>query len=104
MRVRTIVVLCKPCADRIIEPHPRLYREMQANHPMPGAMLICEDCPSRAGMQCTSPVAAFNGGRGLEYEPKGQMIHVCRSPRRQSGWVYLSDGPVTKCSGKEQAR
>jgi hypothetical protein len=101
--LRVFVVLCKRCADRIIEPHPRLYREQLPHTPMPGAMPICVDCPCRAALDCKSPVAKFNGGSGLEYEPKGQMVHLCRSPRSKSGWQYLSDGPVTKCSGKEAA-
>jgi hypothetical protein len=102
---RVFVVLCKGCADEIIEPHSRLYRDIDVNTPMPGAMPICADCRSRNGMTCLSPVAMFNGGPepGLQFEPKGQMVHVCRSPRREGGWQYFAEGPVTKCSGKEAA-
>ena len=100
----SFVVLCQPCADAIIDPHPRLYKWMTPNTPAPGAMAICLDCPSRDGLRCTSPVAGFNGGPGLKYEPEGGMVHVCRSPRSQSGWHYMASGPVTKCSGKEAAQ
>lgn len=98
---RVFVVLCAPCAKQIIEPHPRLYRELSPNTPMPGAMPICRDCSRRNGMGCFSPLAKFNGGPGLTYEPEGQMVHLCRSPRSKSGWQYLAPCPVTACSGKE---
>ena len=99
------VVLCKGCADKIIEPHPRLYREQALDTPMPGVMPICADCLSRKGLRCLSPVAMFNGGPdpGLLFEPKGSMVHICRSPRRLSGWHYLMPGPVTSCNGKAPA-
>lgn len=97
------IVLCKKCADAIIEPHPRLYREQEALGFMPGVMAICKDCPARAGMVCVSPVAKFNGGPGLKFEPLGNMVHVCRSPRSKSGWIYMLPGSVTKCSGKDEA-
>lgn len=94
------VILCQGCSDRIIEPHPRLYRDLAANTPMPGVMSICADCRERDGLRCTSAAAKINGGPGLKYEPEGSMVHLCRSPRRLSGWQYLMPGPVTKCSGK----
>jgi len=97
------VVLCKACADAIIEPHPRLYKEQLASSILPGAMPICIDCKARDGMACRSPIAKFNGGDGLKFEPEGQMVHLCRSPRSKSGWHYLSAGPVEKCNGKEAA-
>ena len=100
--LRAFVVLCQPCADKIIEPHPRLYRELPAVQPMPGVMPICLDCVHRTELSCTCPAAMFNGGPrpGLTFEPPGQMIHVCRAPRSKSGWIYCAPGPVTACSGK----
>lgn len=95
------VILCRPCADAIIEPHPRLYRETSTVTPLPGAMAICGDCRHRERLSCRSPVAQFNGGPGLEYEPKGNFVHVCRSPRRLSGWIYIASGPVKRCTGKK---
>lgn len=98
---RVFVILCRACSDAIIEPHPRLYREMHAFTPMPGAMGVCLDCRRRNGLACHSPQAQFNGGSGLAYKPEGQMVHLCRSPRNKSGWQYMAPGPVTECSGKE---
>lgn len=97
-----IVSLCPTCAGRLIEPHPRLYRRLMRSEPMPGAMPICLDCQYRDGTRCRSPQAAINGGPGLQYEPMLQRVHVCRSPRRLSGWHWIG-GPVEKCSGKETA-
>jgi hypothetical protein len=96
-----VVVLCKQCADRLIEPHPRLYRELLPTEPFPGAMAVCVGCAHRSGVSCTSSLAQINGGPGLVYEPQGQMVHLCRSPRSKSGWHYLAPGPVTNCSGFE---
>lgn len=100
---RVFIVLCQPCADRIIEPHPRLYRQQSDVMPMPGAMPVCLDCRYRERMDCVSPTAKFNGGPGLKYEPEGNYIHLCRSPRSKSGWKYWAPGPVETCSGKEPA-
>lgn len=97
------VALCPRCADRIIEPHPRLYKQMAKNEPAPGAMPICRDCPARDDFRCTSRLARFNGGPGMKYEPEGSMVHICRSPRRLSGWHYIASGPVARCSGKDAA-
>lgn len=94
------VTLCGACSDRLIEDHPRLYRQLLDDEPMPGSMPICADCPARKGVRCTSPVAGFNGGPGLDYEPKPYSVHLCRSPRRLSGWKWLFPGPVKSCSGK----
>lgn len=97
------IVLCKRCADQIIEPHPRLYVEQSLVQPLPGAMVVCATCRARSEMTCKSPLATFNGGPGLEYEPKGSMVHICRSPRSHSGWIYSAPGPVYQCSGKDAA-
>ena len=97
---RTFIVLCQACADKLIERHPRLYRETTAVTPMPGVMSVCADCVHRIGLACACPLAKFNGGPGLKYQPEGSMIHVCRSPRRLSGWIYSAPAPVTHCSGK----
>ena len=102
-KTRQFIMLCQDCSDEIIEPHPRLYHEVSDVTPMPGAMPICLDCIHRDKMLCQCPKAQFMGGPGLEYEPKGSMAHVCRSPRSKSGWVYMAPGPVTACSGKEGA-
>lgn len=94
------VVLCQACADRIIEPHPRLYRQLPANEIMPGAMAFCGDCVHRDGLACKCPAAKANGGEGIELKHSGQRAHICRSPRHISGWTWYG-GEVVSCSGRE---
>jgi hypothetical protein len=60
-----IIVLCSKCSDRMIEPHPRLYKKLEDNDPWPGAMEICLDCKFRSGTSCSSPDAKANGGNGV---------------------------------------
>ena len=92
------VVLCRKCADEIIEPHPRLYREYMEMEVAPGAMPTCEGCPQRQGARCKSPAARFNGGKGIWFHPGPQRIHLCRA--KNSAWKILSEGPITHCSGR----
>lgn len=98
------VLLCGPCAKRIIEPHPRLYKQLDLFAPAPGVMGVCRDCRWRAGPRCLCPKARANGGAGMAtLGPRPTDVHVCRSPRRLSGWIKLYPGPVTDCDGKEVA-
>lgn len=103
-----VVVLCKPCADRIIEPHPRLYHSLPRFEPFPGAMSVCLDCAFREGVTCKCPKAQINGGPGLKYEqPEPTTAHVDYSDkkgRRCGRWMRMYEGPVTACSGKEAAK
>ena len=98
-----VVVLCKPCSDKLIEPHPRLYRALQLHEPLLGAMPICQDCTHREATRCKCPAAKINGGEGLQitFTTPPTRIHVCRSPRSQSGYTVNYTGPVNQCSGKE---
>lgn len=97
-----VVVLCRPCTESLIEPHPRLYKLLAPHQPMPGVMGICLDCRHRDGVTCTNPSAQINGGRGLAITfPKPTPIHVCRNPRSLSGWIHLFHGPATACGGRE---
>jgi hypothetical protein len=96
------VVLCKKCSDMLIEPHPRLYREMDEHEPLPGCMPICVNCPYRDGTRCTHPDLIANGGQGLKVTmPKPTTFHVLASPRSKSGWVTTYHGPVSGCAGLE---
>jgi len=61
-----------------------------------------ESCKHRDGVRCTNPEAQINGGLGLKIKAGGSYAHVCRSPRSQSGWMYLG-APATECSGREEA-
>lgn len=99
-----VVVLCTPCSAQLIEPHPRLYRELTGNEPVPGVMGICADCIHRDGPSCTSPLAMFNGGAapGLNIEtPPPIHGHFCG--RRSGGWRTIWTGAPTACSGREVA-
>lgn len=99
---RVVIVLCQRCADQIIEPHPRLYRTVEHAQPWPGCMSVCATCAHRSGVACTSP-AIKDGGEGLQFHPLPRYAHVCRSPRRLSGIVFVGE-PVKRCSGFEAAQ
>jgi hypothetical protein len=95
-----IVILCRDCSGRIIEPHPRLYSELECNRPWPGTVGLCVDCTHRVGVTC--PIATFNGGPGIVLKlPKPTWAHLQRSPRRLSGWIAIYHGPVSHCSRRD---
>jgi hypothetical protein len=97
-----LIVLCEDCAKRIIERHPRLYRQLQPHEPFPGAMPLCRDCVHRNELRCEHPDAKANGGSGLELIfPKPDRMHVLTSPRRNSGWRTCFMGPVKHRVGRE---
>lgn len=103
------VVLCQACADRIIEPHPRLYKRLLTDEALPGALPMCADCVFRRRLRCTSPQAAFNGGDGIVFDPPPTQIHL--HGRGISGWHWLMltgealqlAGGEQRCSGKQVA-
>lgn len=99
-----IVVLCKRCAERIVEPHPRLYSCLATTEPFPGSNGICVDCPHRSGTRCSHPLAKANGGPGVMLTvTKPIRAHVQRSPRRLSGFVTLWPKPPSDCKQKHEA-
>lgn len=63
---KTLVVICSPCARRIIGPHPRLYMQVDAREPRPGSFPLCGDCQFRTDLRCSHPRAKANGGPGVE--------------------------------------
>jgi len=87
--------LCKSCADEIIEPHPRLYHQRENSEVIPGAMTICINCKIRDGNTCT--IEDYNR---IDFDPQPTSIHVCRSPRRLSGWKTYTPSPINGCSAK----
>lgn len=101
-----VVVLCVPCAKRLIEKHPRLYRELHAHEPVPGSMPICVACGWRDGVRCTHPDAKANGGGGLRLtypRPTPYFWHGRSGPkggRRTGGRGVVYHGPVTACAGR----
>lgn len=100
-----VVVLCKACAARIVEPHPRLYSLLQTNEPRPGSNGICVDCPHREGTRCAHPRAKANGGSGVMLTvTKPMHAHLLRAPRRLSGWETLWINPPSDCKQKHEAK
>ena len=95
--------LCQPCSDQLIEPHVRLYSQINKWAPAAGAMRLCLDCRHRTGTTCKSPKALFNGGtQGLAIDtgPVTQaFVDGVRNGRR-TGWreVFYS-GPPKSCAG-----
>jgi len=101
---RVLVVLCPPCARRIIEPHPRLYELLDVFRPWPGAMDLCCDCRHRDGLQCRHPDLKANGGPGLELKfPTPISGHIKRGKPYRSGFQTVWTGPVRECVGREVA-
>ncbi|MGN6109521.1 MAG: hypothetical protein ACTHU0_30720 [Kofleriaceae bacterium] len=101
-----VVVLCATCSARLIEPHPRLYRQLENGAPFPGCMSVCLDCQFREGVSCSAPAAKLNGGAGLtlEWDEPPFFGHVCGGRGRgHRGCQQLAiyRGPVRRCSGKE---
>lgn len=89
--------LCKPCSDRIIEPHPRLYSLVARGAPAPGAMTCCTDCRHRLGLDCKNPDMKFNGGTGVAIGVN-QVGFAC-SRGKGGGCRPLFDGDPT-CHGR----
>ena len=97
------VTLCDPCADKIIEPHPRLYSPVGQNVPMPGIMDICLSCTRRVGMACTSPLAKFNGGPGMNVnasKPITAFVDGTRNGRRVGWRMRIFSTPPNACTGR----
>jgi hypothetical protein len=102
--LRVLVILCGPCARRLIDPHPRLYAPVDRWAPWPGAMPLCSDCTHREGLQCQHPDLKTNGGPGLELRfPQPSRVHFLMYPRRLSGWHTQYHGPVEFCAGRTPA-
>lgn len=101
-----VVVLCGPCARRLIDPHHRLYHPLWPNEPHPGAMGICVKCRHRRGTACGHPDARENGGAGVTVEIDPPAIaHLCiagpNGRRGETRRIYSS--PARGCSGREIA-
>lgn len=104
-----IVVLCKGCAKRIINPHPRLYAEIHTNHPAPGSMRhLCLWCEHRDGLDCTHPKLKRNGGPGLVITTAQPFSgHVsCRGQGGRRGGYFFTHypAPASACEGNPNPR
>lgn len=99
-----VVFLCCECATRLIEPHVRLYRELEKNAPMPGAMPLCDNCRHRDGVRCANPQAKINGGPGLKVKqapPSRGFWDSTRNGRRVGGQFCIYTAPPSACNGHE---
>lgn len=96
-----VVVLCAKCSKKLIDPHPRLYHQLQENEPFPGSMQICLDCPMRSGVSCTSPLAKSNGGPGMQILAHGFSGFFCGGPN--AGYHTLYERAPSECAGREAA-
>lgn len=97
------VVLCKACGDRLIEPHERLYVQVEANAPRPGAMEVCVGCRFRNGTTCINPMLKALGGPGLQIrhsKPTYTHISYREKGRRRGRWL-TSFGAPPGCDGRE---
>jgi hypothetical protein len=100
-----IVVLCKPCSDRLIEPHERLYHQLRKWAPALGAMRFCSDCSFRDGLHCSHRDSKENGGAGLIVKfPKPSHGFVDSRGGGYSGPMIFWAGPVKSCAGYERGK
>lgn len=95
--------LCKTCADKIIEPHPRLYIRLDEWAPAPGAMRCCIDCGNlkQGELDCRSPLLKSLGGPGLPIQQFVQSRGIMCSRGKGGGcrpFVTYSREP--ECKGK----
>lgn len=99
-----VVFLCHTCAAKLIEPHVRLYRELEKNAPLPGAMALCDDCRHRDGVRCANPKAKINGGPGLsvkQAQPHVGFWDGTRGGKRVGGRFCIYTEPPRDCNGRE---
>ncbi len=99
-----VVVLCRPCSDRIIEPHPRLYAALDEYAPHSGSMALCRECSRRSGVSCTHPDLKANGGAGLNItmrRPDTAFVSGRGAGGRRTGWVHrIYHAPPSACAGR----
>jgi hypothetical protein len=101
------VLLCNPCADKIIEPHPRLYRRTERNEPCPGVMLQCVCCKHLDGLRCRHPQMRANGGPGVAFAGPDGFVRIQRAGPGGRGrrcetlrtWNDVPVCPVREVSG-----
>jgi hypothetical protein len=102
-----VVVLCDRCSKKLIDPHPRLYLQLQEHEPFPGVMEICVDCPMRKGVSCYSPLAKHNGGTGMRIDgARGIGGFFCGGRGRGHAGCHhhkIFTASASECAGKQDA-
>jgi hypothetical protein len=99
-----VVLLCNLCADRLIDPHHRLYHRLEPNRQFPATHVpLCMPCRWRDGLTCNSPMRLARGGPGLRLEQgEPASYHACGTRNgRRTGWTGHIWPPVTGCPGFE---
>jgi hypothetical protein len=103
-RELTFVILCPKCSDKLIEPHPRLYRGLSRHEPAPGIMAICQGCRHAAGGSCLSPLSSARGGPGLRFPAADGTVHIDYTDsrgRRRGRWERFWSKEPERCDGRE---
>lgn len=106
-----VLVLCEACAVRIRDlAGDDMGRQLQAlaeNEPWPGATSVCQDCESRRGLECRSPLAVLYGGPGIHFLGAARTT-LPRSAKTPSGRVFSYPqnvwGPATGCDGRRAVK
>jgi len=99
----TLLILCRLCSDRIIEPHPRLYECLPHNQPRPGAMACCVACTLRLGLRCAHPDLKANGGEGLPIRASKPDVTFVdgRKNGKDFGYQLETYSIVPVCTGRQ---
>lgn len=99
------VVLCAECADKVIDPHCRLYARLGPNEPAPGVMAICRGCRHQVANRCVSPMARANGGEGLSFPAADIRMFIDATDKRGRRFgcsVREWYAEATTCNGFKQ--
>jgi hypothetical protein len=99
-----VVILCRACSDKLIEPHPRLYSELPEMGPFPGIMPMCVACKLRKGITCTSPLLTANGGPGMHIrgpQPDRGFWDGTKNGKRVGGMFVRYPHHPRECEGRE---
>jgi len=99
----TLLITCRQeVCSQVIEKHERLYIQEPWSAAYPGAfILICGDCPYRAGGSCTHPNLKANGGEGLQvWLGLGELdFTICCGARG----CFHPRKPAVRCEGLEES-
>ena len=98
-----VVMLCRACSARLIEPHPRLYNRLDTNQPWPGIMDFCLTCWWRSDVRCRHPHAKANGGRGVTITVRKPTVAHVNMGRGRGRWMQFWPERAEKCAEWEPA-